>query len=453
MNPTLSEAGMAPLARMRIRIRHFVYTAGVLLTTLVFGCSHRPAPPVEQPSTPWQQRAYAVPPGITEDATATIQAMLDKAAADGGGTVTLAADKYRLYGSLRVPPAVTLQGTWTAPHHARLNNGTVLMALGGRGSEEGPALVELEPSATLRGVTIYYPEQDLADLQPYPWTIRGRGMHNTVEDVTLVNPWQGIDIGTHANELHLIRNVFGCPLKTGIYINACTDIGRIENVHFNPHYWSRSEGDGFPRPDMEALMNHLVANADGFVFGRTDWQYVLNTFCYGYRAGYRFVATPEGLCNGNFVGIGADGCENAILVEAAAPYGILVTNGQFVGLRAPEPIQVVTRPTNNIGVLQFNNCSFWGPVAQIARLEAGTTSFHQCNFHHWDAKKEGRPAMEALGGDLVISNSNFQHGGEEVRLGARVRSAIVTGNLTRGPMDVNSQANPEKVRVEGNVGR
>ena len=58
-------------------------------------------------------------------------------------------------------------------------------------------------------------------------------MHGSVIDVTLVNPYKGIDFGTYPNELHYIRNVFGCPLKFGIYVNHTTDIGRIENVHFN----------------------------------------------------------------------------------------------------------------------------------------------------------------------------------------------------------------------------
>ena len=64
-------------------------------------------------------------------------------------------------------------------------------------------------------------------------------MHGSVIDVTLVNPYKGIDFGTYPNELHYIRNVFGCPLKLGIYVNRTTDIGRIENVHFNPHSWGR----------------------------------------------------------------------------------------------------------------------------------------------------------------------------------------------------------------------
>lgn len=40
-------------------------------------------------------------------------------------------------------------------------------------------------------------------------------------------------------------------------------------------------------------------------------EYVLNTFAFGYAVGYRFIKSPQGSCNGNFVGIGADLMYNA----------------------------------------------------------------------------------------------------------------------------------------------
>jgi hypothetical protein len=55
-----------------------------------------------------------------------------------------------------------------------------------------------------------------------------------VQDVELLNPYLGIDASQ--NELHNIRNVTGQPLRRGIWVDAIYDIGRIENVHFNP-WW------------------------------------------------------------------------------------------------------------------------------------------------------------------------------------------------------------------------
>lgn len=392
-----------------------------------------------------------------QDTAPAIQAALESAAAQGGGTVRLPVGRFRLDGPITVPPDVALEGAWTGPHHARLKSGTVLLAHAGRGDEDGPPLISLGPSSALRGVTIYYPEQTCttdAPPAPYPWTIRGRGMHVTVEYVTLVNPWRALDFGTEWNELHLIRNVFGCPLRMGVWVNRCTDIGRLENIHWNPHYWFRDESDGAPRPAFDPLFAWLRQNGEGFVFGRTDWEYVLNTFCFGYRYGYRFVRTPDGVCNGNFLGIGADGGAVAMQVDAAAPYGLLITNGEFVSLPGPgaEPVQIVVGPNAKDAVVQFNNCAFWGPVAQCAHLESGVTSFVQCNFHYWDAGDQGRAAIEALGGTLTVQSSLFHRNKPAVRLGPTLRRAIITGNTFNHAEPVINESQG-KIVIESNINR
>ena len=78
-------------------------------------------------------------------------------------------------------------------------------------------------------------------------------------------------------------------------------------------------------------------------FGRADWEYVLNTFCLGYHAGYQFIQTKPGVCNGNFLGIGADDCENSVIVDDSAIYGLLITNGEFVAMEGDDPTMVAFR--------------------------------------------------------------------------------------------------------------
>ena len=406
-------------------------------------------------SVPATRKAPAEEPHIDDfrdgsrDATELIQRNLNEAA-KSWGEVSLHAGRYRLDGSLTIPPGVTLGGAWTAPHHARLNTGTVLLAYGERGQEDGQPLIKLSPSSAIRRLTIFYPEQKIEDVQPYPWTIQGGGMHNSVMDVTLVNPYKGIDIGTHHNELHYLRNIFGCPLKKGIYINGCTDIGRIENVHFNPHFWSRDEGDGEPRPDGGKLIDYLLTEGEAFIFGRTDWEYVLNTFCYGYRIGYHFVGTEQGACNGNFLGIGADGTQNAVVVNKAAPYGLLITNGEFVSMRAEDPVEIIVGPENS-GVVQFNNCAFWGPSNQIAKIEgSGSVSFVQCNFVQWDHAKKDLPAIEANGGSLTVQNCNFQRNRRHIYLGPDHSSAVIFGNQMKGEVKIENECSGD-VQIGFNV--
>ena len=152
--------------------------------------------------------------GKTDD-TAAIQRTLDAAAKDRGGVVEMPKGLYRVEDHLVIPPGVCLSGEWQAPHHANTEHGTVILAVGNAGKEDGPALINLGQSSAIKGITIFYPDQDPAAVKPYPWAIQGKGMHGSVIDVTLVNPYKGIDFGTYPNELHYIRNVFGCPLKLG----------------------------------------------------------------------------------------------------------------------------------------------------------------------------------------------------------------------------------------------
>ena len=63
-------------------------------------------------------------------------------------------------------------------------------------------------------------------------------------------------------------------------------------------YYARYSGSN------KAFMSWQLVHGRSFVFARTDWEYVLNTFSFGYAIGYHFIASDKGSCNGNFLGIG-----------------------------------------------------------------------------------------------------------------------------------------------------
>lgn len=377
--------------------------------------------------------AYAAPFEVTgaaadgsKDDGPAIQNALQAASETGGGEVFLPAGKYRIDDHIEIPAGVTLSGSWEAPHHSDQNWGTALFAVGHEGEEDGPALIQLAPGATVKGLTIYYPNQRLDDIKAYPWAIQGRGMHGAVLNVTLVNAWQGIDFGTHHNELHVIRNVFGCCLRRGVYINNCTDVGRLENVHFNPHYWGRTIGD-HPQ-NFGKLIEFMNNNNEAFIFGRTDWEYVLNTFAFGFDKGYKFIKTEQGACNGNFLGIGADGGHYALWIEATQAPGLLITNGEFVSFSHDDSVQVTTTEDCR-GLVQLNNCAFWGPSDKIAWLRGpASVSFQQCNFVQWNLKGGNSHAIHADNGELTVSTSFFGEAKPQIYLGPKLKGAVITGN-------------------------
>ena len=232
--------------------------------------------------------------GVTDD-TAAIQQALDETGKTGG-RVSLPPGKYLVKGSLRIPPGVMLQGAVDSPVWIKPLNGTVILATGGRDNEEGPPVFDLGNSATVRGLTVYYPEQKLEDVHPYSWTFRLQGFNNTVENVTLVNSYNGVRIGPGVSGRHRIRSLCGCVLRRGIFVEFCVDIGRIENVQFHSHWWSEAEVGG---GDMTKVGEYMWHHLEAFVFGRTDWEYVNNTFVFPVMTGYHFIHTRQGDCNGH----------------------------------------------------------------------------------------------------------------------------------------------------------
>jgi hypothetical protein len=367
--------------------------------------------------------------GKTDD-TAAFQKALDTAAAAGGGVVVAPRGNYYFSGHLNVPGAVTLKGIWeSVPSHVGIrdahfpkptDDGTTFLVTEGRGKEEGPAFITLNNNSTLKGVVLYYPDQNIAEEpQAYPWAIAMRGKNPAVLAVELLNPYNGID--ATENERHLIRDVQGQPLRRGVWIDSIYDIGRVENVHFNP-WWSN-------KPKLFAWQQ---AHGEAFIFGRTDWQYVYNTFCFGYNVGYKFVKTKSGVCNGNFLGIGADDCFTALLVEDSAPMGLLISNGEFVSFHGPDPTMI--RVTDqNTGVVRFVNCAFWGPCNQIARIAGhGTVGFGDCTFMEWDRNKEGRAAVQAESGIVMVRGCQFLQDKPQIELGTNVHRAVISDNVMRG---------------------
>jgi hypothetical protein len=387
--------------------------------------------------------------GKTDD-TAAFQKALDALAKAGGGKVLAPRGTYFFAGHLNVPSAVTLAGIWESiPAHNGLrdkglpkptDDGTTFLVTEGAGSETGPAFITLNTNSTLKGIVLYYPKQNPDEApSPYPYAIAMRGKNPSVLDVEMLNPYSGIDASR--NERHLIRNVQGQPLRRGVFVDAIYDIGRIENVHFNP-WWSNS-------PKLRAWQ---MANGEAFILARSDWQYMLNTFCFGYKVGYKFIKSGTGSCNGNFLGLGADDCWRAVLVEQSAPFGLLITNGEFVSFHGPDPtmVEVIKGHT---GSVRFVNCAFWGPCQQIAKIGGqGTVGFSDCTFVQWDSKGEGRHAVQAESGTLLVRGCEFRANRPQIELGAAVDRAVISDNLFAGPAQI---ANNSKgsVQIANNADR
>lgn len=273
-----------------------------------------------------------------KDFGAKIDGKSDDTAAIKGGSVFLPTGFYLVEGSIKVRPGVAVTGSLVSPTYpvcdyndkellkSEVSNlpkgtppffgvmkGTVILAVAGRDKEDAPPLFELNGSGTIKGLSIYYPHQKWDDIHSYPWSIQiNTGDDNTVEDVVLVNSYNGIRVGPFGNARHNIRNVIGCVLKRGIYVDWCVDIGRIENVHWHSAFWALPEING----NGEGVFKYMAENLEAFVFARSDWEYVTNCFVFPAHIGYRFIESEKGSPNGQLSGCAADATHIAVQVDS-----------------------------------------------------------------------------------------------------------------------------------------
>ncbi|HEY0076622.1 MAG TPA: glycosyl hydrolase family 28-related protein [Abditibacteriaceae bacterium] len=365
--------------------------------------------------------------GRTDDTLALQKAL--SALAAKGGTLELPPGQYLLAGNLQIPTSVTLQGSWQAPHHAAYDKGSTLLLTGGRGSENALPAITLQQSAALRGFTLLWPQQKWPNIVSYPWAIQGVGMHNTVENITFVNAYNGIRLGHIADsELHLVRNVYGCVLRRGVFVDSTTDIGRLENVHFNPHYWNRSGHSSRPpqdgNPDLK-ISGYMTQHLEAFIFGRSDWQSVTSCFVFGAKIGFRFIRTKSGASNAQLSGVGADNCRIPVQIEEIQRLGVQFTNSTFQAAGGPPGTAVVTTVMAG-GAAHFLNCTFWEAPGGVAQLDGNTqVNFSDCQF--FAGARQG--AIRATQGVLTVRGCSFNGEGVAIALKPNVKAAIITGNL------------------------
>jgi len=399
-------------------------------------------PAVAVPGKTWDVSvAGATGDGIM-DCTPVFQRLLDEAGAAGGGIVRVPAGRYRINGALSIPESVTLEGVFRVPPTDQGGNplkinGSILLAYAGRGAQDGPPFVKLAGcNATVSGLAILYPEWSQADVPPvpYPPTIGANGVNDVaVLDCLIVQPYEAIRFDLTAR--FVVRNVFGSPSFRGLYVDACYDIGRVENCHFWPF--------GLAYDPKNPFCQWVNTQGVAFEFARTDWQYVTNTFCFGYGVGYKFSETKAGACNGNFLGIGADSCRRAILVEQSQPYGLLITNGEFVGQwGSTDSTGIEIAEKSGPGKVSLNNCAFWGPLDQCLWLRSRETQLTAigCNFCAWDNGMKGSPAIRLERGKAIIQGNTFGDGDTHIEVGAAVDSAIIMANQASSGLTVENRA-------------
>ncbi len=429
-------------------------TAGLTMLGSSFAASSQGADPATPGSAIDVRHFGAKGDGKTDD-TAAFQAAIDAAHTAGGGSVFVPAGTYRIEGSLIIRRNVTLEGIFTAPPTIPWTaeslgkgapNGSVLLALSGKGDAGGTPFIQLDYNATLKGLAVFYPEQ--TDTNPpvaYPWTISSllTGADNcSIVDVLLVNPYQAVDFGGRHTGRHFIRNLNAAPLHRGLFIDHCLDVGRVENVHFWP-FWGATG----------AAAEYRRKHGKAFIIGRSDWQHLTNCFCIDYETGFQFipctsaVAAYQGGGNAHIIGGGADGCNRAVhVVELQGHSGTRFTNSQIYG-------DIIVEASNH-GPLTFSACGLFGSMHAshgigLAQIEGGgKVSFTDCHVHCIDPRNMHRPLIHAKAGRLQVRGCEFLDGPvarDHVVLEEDVFYANISDNTSRSAFTIVNRAKGKTV--------
>jgi hypothetical protein len=385
------------------------------------------------------------------DATDAFQSALNAAHKDGGGVVFAPSGRYAIREHLTIPEGVTLRGDWRKPEE--LADGTILLAFADKGKSEGKPFITMLPSTGLTNLSVWYPEQDYRNIQPYPWTIKQDHGHSiTVENVTLYNSYQGIRMGLEPNQQHLLRNVYGTPLKTGIFRDNVLDVGRMQNISFGPQFWVQSGLPGAPAAkEAEAqLCGWMAQNGTGIVMAFHAWLFIYGITLENYHIGMHFIPSikspGERGPHGSLTQLHISGGETGLLVEDTSVNGLMIADSEIGASAGTDPVAIATTD-DFASLIQLNRVTVGGAPHTAIRLK-GDGIFQAVNstFKDW-GYHGGTYAVDVQSGSVDIVQSRFEQDKGHILLGAATKTAAILADTFAGGKQIQNHA-PVGAQVE-----
>ncbi len=341
------------------------------------------------------------------DSTKAIQSVLDLCAENGGGTVYLPAGRYLVSSQICVPSFVYLQGDWNDPDAKDFNGeyGTVIAADVAPAKQETrnpiladrddiyanfPALFRMGGSAGLIGVTIWYPEQDINSVTPYPFAVEipsfaAPGGHinhmaTTVKNVTFLNCYKGLIAGATATatsgnygaafeQVHL-ENLKGTFLYQGFQMYIASEAGVVKDLSIANKYW---KGSTLDEVDEGALDAYTKKYTTGMLLGDLEWLFFddisIRDVCIGVRLfdGIRRFFTNTIYFIGQFYNLDVRNTKTALRVDNMMPnFGITVANSHLEG-----SIYSINEQDNTTSVVKLVNTTLVGDTYGDSIVKSG----------------------------------------------------------------------------------
>lgn len=362
------------------------------------------------------------------DCSATFQEAIDIVNANGGGTVFIPEGEYRCDRKIEVKSGVTLRGRWDKPSENGWNTGTVLKVYYGRNKPDTVAFLNYSGENTgVKDLTFWYPDQSPDNVTPYPYTVSGP---YTVENITFVNAYRGLDILTSA--ARVVRGLYGTILETGLVAAHGTAVPRWLSIYLGPQYWEWWPLDNVDtQRDIPGNYAHFMFNNGfGFRLRNQDCCTFLNADISGYAKG--FVMEDE-------LGGGTDGATSPLHVHASninihdCKTALHVKNGSFsTGLKSNFSGTEYGIYSENDGQLPLVECTVsGGKKAVFSNNSELSVSMRKCEING---------LIEFTSGEIELSACNFTSNAPHLKVAGGVSYAAVLGCTSNGN---------QKITIEG----
>lgn len=301
------------------------------------------------------QEYGAVGDGITDDTAAFQNAMnaVYNSGGSGGGVIFVPAGNYAFYNNLTLPTGVTLHGDWTDWTKGSGGLvGTTFKVYLGAGQSNGAPFITMNQSSTMKGINIWYPNQNPNSIVSYPYSISANA-DCVVENVALVNSYQGI-IGSQSHR-HIFSTVVGTPLYNGINVYDIYDIPLMQDIRFSPSVWANSGLTNAPSAGG-SYSTWMRNNGTGMTMVRDDGEISMDTFISGYNVGILFTNTGNGDPGCTFYSGAITNCAVGIMAQnMPSGLGLMFANFTF-----DDDVAVKRTRTDTDANMQFEHCTFIG---------------------------------------------------------------------------------------------
>ena len=379
------------------------------------------------------QQFGAVGDGLVDD-TAAFQAAMDYAGGLGGGTIYVPEGSYAISGQLNIPGNVVLTGELDMNSLSAKGrvSGTVLNLYYGKNDPDGGSAIVLGNGSSVQYLAFWYPEQQIVNGKaiPYSYTLGGSYVTGGVsygadiENIALVNSYNGIKFGPKYNVLQTIRNVYGTPLNNGFFMDANADLARVQGMYFDPSYWANS---GLKNaPDRDWIFNCTFNNAVAYIAERVDWTYIFDLKIQGYQTGmlFRFSSNSigNGASNGSLYNLDIYDCYYGIDIGYMNEIGIEITNsriyasgsGYSAAIRSRSGLQsTVTLMDCELGAVGYH---------VIYSYKKDTLSLSGCTMSFLGNTKHGA-AIYSYQGAVSATGIKFRHIITDFYFGKNIASA------------------------------